>query len=155
MCAIDIQITPLTNYHKKDVNDLIAEIAKEFSEPISSTSGIAPLIDNFWVATLEDIVIGTVGLIEIQNKKIILKYMFVKKEFRGKENGAASLLLNTAINWSLRSKASSLLLGTMTQFKAAQKFYEKNGFCRIPKDELPKDFPHNAMDDVFYQRILS
>jgi hypothetical protein len=38
----------------------------------------------------------------------------------------------------------------MDQFKAAQKFYEKNGFIKITENQLPKNFIHNPIDRVFY-----
>jgi len=48
----------------------------------------------------------------------------------------------------------TMLLGTMTQFVAAQKFYLKNGFESISKDELPEDFHPNPVDSLFYRKGL-
>ena len=43
----------------------------------------------------------------------------------------------------------------MTQFKAAQKFYEKNNFTKIPQTVLPIDFTINPVDTIFYRRELN
>ena len=82
----------------------------------------------------------------------ILKKMFVRKSFRGKEIGVSNLLLQTAINWCIENNIEQLYLGTMDQFKGAQKFYLKNGFQKIPKSALPKQFLLNPIDDVFLLR---
>ncbi len=47
---------------------------------------------------------------------------------------------------------SCIYLGTMSQFKAAHKFYEKNGFKKIIISNLPLSFITNPIDDVFYKK---
>jgi hypothetical protein len=42
----------------------------------------------------------------------------------------------------------------MQQFKAAQKFYLKNGFVEIAIGKLPSDYPPNPMDTIFYELDL-
>lgn len=81
----------------------------------------------------------------------MLKRMFMANEFRGK--GVAKMLLDTLLNWAVENKIVNIYLGTMNQFKAAQKFYEKNGFKEIAQTKLPVDFPINQLDSIFYQRI--
>ena len=39
----------------------------------------------------------------------------------------------------------------MDQFTAAKKFYLKNGFVEIKKEELPRDYSSNPMDTIFYK----
>jgi RimJ/RimL family protein N-acetyltransferase len=38
--------------------------------------------------------------------------------------------------------------------KAAHRFYEKNGFTRLAKHDLPKSFPLMAADTIFYELHL-
>ncbi|UBH10929.1 hypothetical protein [Macrococcus armenti] len=38
--------------------------------------------------------------------------------------------------------------------KPAQHFYRKNGFHRILKEELPKDFPLVKVDNIFYYKDI-
>jgi RimJ/RimL family protein N-acetyltransferase len=42
-------------------------------------------------------------------------------------------------------------LGTTDAFKAAHRFYEKNGFTEIPEHELPAMFPRMKQDTKFYR----
>jgi GNAT superfamily N-acetyltransferase len=81
--------------------------------------------------------------------------MFVKKGYRGKDYGISQLLLTKVFDWSIKQSASSIYLGTMNQFKAAHKFYEKNGFQKIIKSKLPLNFIQNPIDDIFYKKHLT
>ena len=147
------QICQYQKRHEAGIRVLIEEIANEFAEPIaaSNASTKKKVLDKYWVAEKEAFVIGTIGIIRLKDNKAILKSMFVKKEYRGKQHGVSKLLLQTAIDWSKEVQINHLFLGTMTQFKAAQRFYEKNGFYKIDSTQLPIDFIHNPVDDIFYQ----
>jgi ribosomal protein S18 acetylase RimI-like enzyme len=79
--------------------------------------------------------------------------MFLSKQFRGQ--GVAKMLLDTLINFAIDNKVSNIYLGTMTQFKVAQKFYEKHNFTKIPRTALPIDFTINPVDTIFYKRELN
>lgn len=148
-----LKITQYHKQHQTTINALVEDISKEFDEPISSNNPSikSKTFDEYWIAEKDNLVIGTIGIIRLQNKNAILKSMFVKREYRGKEHGVSSLLLQTAIIWSKKEKIENIFLGTMTQFEAAQKFYEKNGFHRIDRTQLPLDFVHNPIDDIFYK----
>jgi GNAT superfamily N-acetyltransferase len=78
--------------------------------------------------------------------------MFLAYEFRGK--GVAKLLLKTLLDWATENKIKTVYLGTMSQFKAAQKFYVNNGVTKIDQTDLPFDFPLNPVDAVFYKMTL-
>jgi N-acetylglutamate synthase-like GNAT family acetyltransferase len=158
MTTLQIEITPFQIYHQTDVDILMTTIAKEFTDNIFSPQSktlieVASLpTDKYWVACNKDIVIGTIGFSTLKNNNIVLKRMFLNKEFRG--HGVAKALLDTLINSAIDNKVSNIFLGTMTQFKAAQKFYKKYGFKNIPQTDLPVDFPINPVDKIFYQRKL-
>jgi GNAT superfamily N-acetyltransferase len=148
-----IEIKVYSNDNQNDIDKMLSEIANEFDIPISnqSASTTAKLIDEYWVALNGNEVIGTVGVLKIENRKAVLKRMFVKKIFRGKEFGVSSLLMQKAFDWCRDENVNYIYLGTMDQFKAAHKFYEKNGFQKISKNTLPTDFVNNPVDDVFYK----
>lgn len=151
-----IKILPFEKRYQKDVETLMTEISKEFEVPISSPKPQRKRrsCDKLWIATNNESVVGTVGLIQLENKIVELKRMFVNKEFRGTEIGVSQLLLKTVMDWSSENRFSEIYLGTMHQFKAAHKFYEKNGFQRIEKSRLPKDLITNPIDSVFYKKEL-
>ncbi|HEY6502858.1 MAG TPA: GNAT family N-acetyltransferase, partial [Chitinophagaceae bacterium] len=106
---------------------------------------------NFWIAKIEDKVIGTIALLDIGNNKGALRKMFVAKDYRGKESGIGQTLLNTLVAWARQKGITEIFLGTTEKFIAAQRFYEKNGFVEIPKQSLPKEFPVMDVDVKFYK----
>ena len=141
-------------YNKADqseIDKMIDSIATEFKLPISiSNKSNSLLLDKYWVALDGNEIIGTVGILSIEGEFSILKNMFVKKEYRGKDTRIASLLLNKVFDWCNSQSIDTIHLGTMSQFKAAHKFYEKNGFEKISINEIPSSFITNPIDDVFY-----
>ena len=159
MTALRVDIIPFQDHHQADIDLLMTMVAKEFSDSIFSPQSktikeVSLLSTNkYWVALTNNTVIGTIGFTMLKNNIIALKRMFLREEFRGQ--GVSKTLLDTVINFAIDNKVSSIYLGTMTQFKAAQKFYEKHGFEEIPKAALPLDFPVNPVDTIFYRRELN
>ena len=151
-----VQIVSYKNAHQNGINAMMQEIALEFGEHIFSkpTKQTPILPDTYWVAIHNKKVIGTVGVLVVNNNVGILKKMMLKREFRGKEFGVSKLLLDTAIKWSQEANISMLYLGTMQQFKAAQIFYERNGFEKTQENKLPSSFLKNPLDTVFYKLNL-
>ncbi|KAM3113735.1 GNAT family N-acetyltransferase [Phormidesmis sp. 146-33] len=62
-------------------------------------------------------------------------------------------LLNTLYNWATRS-ITDIYLGTVAAFKAAHRFYQKNGFRSVGRADLPLSFPVMSGDTHFYRRML-
>jgi len=106
---------------------------------------------NFWIATIDDKIIGTISLLDIGHRKAALRKMFVDKNYRGKESGGGQRLLNTLSDWARHKGFTEIFLGTTEKFIAAQRFYEKNGFKEIEKQELPGAFPVMEVDSKFYR----
>ena len=152
-----LKIVRYKNVYQNDIDTMMNEIAKEFGENIfSKPTTETPIVpNNYWVAIHNEKVIGTVGIMVIKNGVGILKKMMLKKSFRGKELGISKLLLETVIHWCEQNDISKIYLGTMEQFKAAQLFYQKNGFKRIPQSALPKEFLKNPLDTVFFEQDLN
>lgn len=105
---------------------------------------------NFWVDLDGDIVVGTIALKNIGGKNAVLRKMFVRNEFRGKDKGVSNRLLSQLLNWARDKGFKKIFLGTTPQFLAAHKFYEKNGFKEIDKNALPINFPIMDVDKKFY-----
>ncbi|QWH19693.1 GNAT family N-acetyltransferase [Bacillus mycoides] len=159
-----ICIMPYESKFQDEVVDLIVHIQqKEYNVPITKEEQ-PDLLEietfyqrengNFWVATYDGKVVGTVALLDIGKHQVALRKMFVKKEFRGKEWGASSMLLQTAISWADDKKLKDIYLGTTVKFLAAHRFYEKNGFQSVSIVELPKSFPVLEVDKKFYRYII-
>jgi len=157
----DINIEIYTDIHKNDVTDLILSIqVVEFGIPI--TLELQPDLKeitkfyqtnngNFWIAKIEDRIIGTISLLDIGNHQGALRKMFVDKNYRGKEFGVGQKLLTTLVDWASYKGITEIFLGTTEKFIRAQRFYEKNGFKAIAKQELPGTFPVMEVDIKFYR----
>lgn len=152
-----IKIIPYKNAHQNEIDVMMNEIAMEFDEQIFSTRTNETFVfpHKYWVAIHNSELIGTIGVLVLENNIGVLKNMMLKKEFRGKEFGVSKTLLETSSKWCKKNRISKLYLGTMRQFKAAQSFYKKNGFIEIPKSELPTDFFNNPLDTVFFRLDLN
>jgi N-acetylglutamate synthase-like GNAT family acetyltransferase len=161
MREIDVTIEPFNESHQHSINVLSREIQREFFIPFSSkdsrsiTELSKDLNQKYWVALSYGKVIGTVGIVKIGDNKGVLKRMFLKKGFRGQEHKISHKLLQLAIYYAMENGIKEIYLGTMTQFVAAQKFYVKQGFVQIQEEQLPKDFPANPQDTLFYMIAIS
>jgi N-acetylglutamate synthase-like GNAT family acetyltransferase len=155
-----IEIAPFEIFHQTGVDLLYKTIEEEFPKQVfpDSPKTIKELLKlnnrTYWVALANGIVIGTAGIIILTANCCALKSMFLAKKFRGDKREIANWLLQTAIARAIEHGCISMYLGTMEQFRAAQKFYEKHGFTQITQAELPADFPGNTVDTVFYRKIL-
>jgi len=159
MSEVNIEI--YTDIYKNRVADLILNIQnKEFGIPI--TLNQQPDLNeipkfyqvgngNFWIAKVEENLIGTIALLDIGNNKSALRKMFVDRNYRGKEFGIGQKLLNNLIAWAKHKSILEIYLGTTEKFIGAQRFYEKNGFVEVQKQELPKEFPVMDVDVKFYR----
>jgi N-acetylglutamate synthase-like GNAT family acetyltransferase len=159
-----VHIEQYTDNHKQAVQNLILEIQRnEFQIDIDLdrqpdlcdiTSYYQKGLGNFWVAMYEDKVVGTISLLDIDNKQSALRKMFVDKNFRGKEYKVGQQLLDHSIDYARQSTIKEIYLGTTEKFIAAQKFYEKNNFSEIDKNNLPGKFPIMNVDVKFYRLHL-
>ncbi len=153
-------IEPFTDQYLKQVQSLIVAIqTTEFDIDIdlSKQPDLQIISDfyqhglgNFWVAIYNKEVVGTISLLDIGNKQTALRKMFVKKDFRGQTFKTGQLLLDTAIAHAQQTSIDEIYLGTTEKFLAAQRFYEKNNFVPIQKNELPIAFPVMGVDSKFY-----
>ncbi len=150
----------LSNDHSQHAVGLILPIQQvEFGVPITIQDQ-PDLIDidayytqpggGFWGAFKDGELIGTIALINVGHATGVIRKMFVKKEFRGKTLGVAQQLLESLLEYSRKKELTDLYLGSVDPMKAAHRFYERNGFERIPSEELPSNFPRMALDTIFF-----
>lgn len=110
---------------------------------------------NFWLADENGTIVGTLGLLDIGDGAAALRKMFVRASHRGAEHRVAQRLLDTLFDWCCAHHLERVYLGTTSAFQAAHRFYEKNGFEQVGKDELPATFPLMGVDTRFYLRTLA
>ncbi|RDB07639.1 GNAT family N-acetyltransferase [Runella aurantiaca] len=156
-----IQIAHYSEAHQPSIIDLILGIQQnEFNIPITLADQPDLLTipsfycqnkGAFWVALNEGQVVGTIALIDIGDQMGAIRKMFVHQDFRGKELGIATLLLNAMLEHCRQHGLTAIYLGTLPRLQAAMRFYEKNGFVQLPKSTLPPQFPAMTLDTVFYE----
>lgn len=148
-------IVPFKNKHQPLVDVLLRNINAEFEQSMFSNASVpmktvAHVIGNqFWVALDGKQLIGTIGVLLKKDHSAVVKSMFVTKEYRGTD--VAHQLLSKLIDHCKKKKIRDIYLGTMSQMKAAHRFYEKNGFMKINETDVPSDFGMSPVDDVFYR----
>jgi N-acetylglutamate synthase-like GNAT family acetyltransferase len=109
---------------------------------------------NFWISEDDGRVVGTIALIDTGNSEVALRKMFVHRDYRGKEKGVAQQLINNLFEWCVKMNVQAIYLGTIDSMKAAHRFYEKNGFQKIVKQDMPATFPVMQVDNVFYKFLF-
>ncbi|SDI33503.1 GNAT family N-acetyltransferase [Mucilaginibacter sp. P25] len=158
-------ISSLNNTYCQQIIDIILPIQQiEFNVPITLEAQ-PDLFDietnyhqtggDFWGAIYNKQLVGTIALIAFDNNSAAIRKMFVLKEYRGKELGIAQLLLNNLIDYCKQNNIAHIYLGTVEMLKAAHRFYEKNGFTHLAKQDLPESFPLMAADTIFYELHLN
>lgn len=158
-------IKPLDNRYCQQIVDLILPIQQiEFNVPVSLETQ-PDLLDiegnyeatggGFWGAFDQEELIGTIGLIATGHQAGAIRKMFVRKEWRGKEYGVGSRLLETLIEYCQANGITDLYLGTVDTLKAAHRFYEKNGFEPVGRKDLPDYFPRMEADNRYYHLHLN
>ena len=159
-----MQIVPFKKQYQQQVIDLIVGIQSgEFGVKITANDqpDLADIENfyqlgngNFWLAVSENKVLGTISLVDIGNSQVGLRKMFVKKGYRGKPLNIGQKLMDTATQWCIERSIKQIYLGTVPTYYAAHRFYEKNGFSRLEKSELPKAFHLMNADKWFYFKNL-
>jgi len=135
------------------------EIQEEYSEIFSTPGGksiseLSAAEGFFWVALFNNTPVGTIGLVPFNQEIAIIKRMFLHKDHRGREKNVSQKLMDTVLEEARRKKIKQIFLGTMSQFKAAQRFYLKNNFDEIKKEELPANMNLSPLDTVFFRLDL-
>lgn len=107
----------------------------------------------FWLAINDQQkIIGTIGLIKLDNNKSALKKMFVDENYRNLKVGKK--LLDIVVTTCKENNIDGIYLGTIDKFISAQYFYSKNGFREINQKDIPSSFPKLDVDNRFYYRNL-
>ncbi len=161
MQTMNVQIIPFDEKYQQAIEDLVLPIQQsEFGVRITRDEQ-TDLIDitgtfqkgngNFWVALREGKVVGSIGVVDIGNGQVALKKMFVNRQWRGREHSVGASLMECAKNWCREKSVKQIFLGTTAQMLGARRFYEKNNFAEVDKDELPSAFPTVHVDSKFYR----
>lgn len=160
-----IRITPYESGHKQQIAQLITGIQQqEFNIPITledqpDLNDIPAFYQqqqgNFWCAlNTTGEVVGTIALIDVGHQTGVIRKMFVREDYRGKEKNIAGQLLQTLETHAAASHIRDIYLGTVSVLQAAQRFYNKHGYTLIAEENLPAHFPKMKVDTVFFHKQL-
>jgi N-acetylglutamate synthase-like GNAT family acetyltransferase len=155
-------IRPFKAADAEDVVKLVLSIQQqEFGVPITAheqpdllhvSAYYQSARGNFWVASDNGSIVGTIGLLDVGEAQGVLRKMFVARTHRG--TGVAAGLLQTCLTWARMAGMTEVMLGTTDSMKAAHRFYEKWGFVEVPAPSLPSSFPRMRVDTRFYRYHL-
>lgn len=162
--SASISIEPIYNNYCARIIDIILPIQQiEFGVPITLEDQ-PDLLDietnyhknggGFWGALNNEELVGTIALMNVGHRTGVIRKMFVKKDYRGKEFNIAQHLLESLIDYCKQHGITDIYLGTVDILKAACRFYERNGFVKIEMDTLPSYFPRMKADNTFYHLNL-
>ena len=107
----------------------------------------------FWIALSNGNVTGTIGLMLRENHCAVLKKFFVSKEYRSQKIGLA--LYKELIRFAEKAGVRHIILDTPSVAKVSHKFYEKAGFRKIDKAQLPIEYVYPDRDSLLYMLDLT
>lgn len=85
-----------------------------------------------WLALLEDRVVGTIAIAEIDSATARLRRMFVLPQVQ--RRGIGQQLFDIALKFSKEKGYHRMVLDTDRLMHSAQSFYEQNGFHRVTRE---------------------
>jgi N-acetylglutamate synthase-like GNAT family acetyltransferase len=109
----------------------------------------------FWIAEIDNKIIGCIGLQKLNSKTGVLRKMFVQKELRGKELNIAQNLFDKLKDEAINLGFEKLLLDTPSVAEASHSFYRRNGFNEIGKAEIPRDYTFPDRDSKIFKLKLN
>lgn len=103
---------------------------------------------DFWVATENGTIAGSIGLMNAGNGIGILKKFFVYEQYRGNPHFLGRKLYDVLFSFAQKHGFEMLILDTPKNTERAHKFYEKAGFEKIEKEQLTivYDYPYSDSD---------
>ncbi len=102
----------------------------------------------FWLALSDGRVIGTIGLMLKEKHCAVMKKFFVKKEFRSQKVGLS--LYSELLKYAVDKDVHYIILDTPAVAHASHRFYEKAGFYKISREELPVPYSYPDRDSILY-----
>jgi ribosomal protein S18 acetylase RimI-like enzyme len=100
----------------------------------------------FFVATINDQIVGIGALKKIDNKTAEIKRMRVDQEFQGQKIG--SQILDLLIQKAQELGYKKLILDTSIKMHVAQNLYQSRGFKEYKRDII------GGLETIFYKKVL-
>lgn len=94
----------------------------------------------------------TIVLMLKDNKCAVLKKFFVKSEYRSRKIGLQ--LYMRLLEFAEGNNIKHIILDTPSVAKKSHKFYERAGFYKIQKSQLPVDYTYPDRKSILYMLDL-
>ncbi|QGY40638.1 GNAT family N-acetyltransferase [Pseudodesulfovibrio cashew] len=156
-----MHITPFDNHDCRAIAELITTIQIDEFGVATSLEAQPDLFEipafyqqgagEFWLALEGDELVGTIALKDVGDGVCALRKVFVKKAYRGKERGIAAALMETLLDHARGQGVREVYLGTVDVYHAAHRFYEKQGFVEVQREQVPESVPLMAVDVKYYR----
>ncbi|MCD7729998.1 MAG: GNAT family N-acetyltransferase [Oscillospiraceae bacterium] len=153
-----MEIIKYQKEYKQQVIDLILHIQNDEARIDLKIEEQLDLLDieeyyfknggNFLIAIEDNKVIGTFAYMNYGNGNAVLKKFFVETNWRRKKVGLA--LYEELIDELKAKKYRYAVLDTPSVAKRSHEFYERAGFKRISKEELPFNYEFPDRDSYLY-----
>ena len=153
-----MKIIEYTNDYDWQVKDLILNIQNDEAKINLTIEEQPDLLDiktyyfdnggKFWLAVEDNELIGTIALMNKGNGNGALKKFFVRQDRRSRKVGLA--LYKVLYEYALENDYKTILLDTPSVASASHAFYEKSGFVRIKKSQLPFEYDYPDRDSYLY-----
>ena len=95
----------------------------------------------FWVAEVDNVLAGTVAVLNLGDFTAKLGRLFVLPHYRGQPLQVAKALLQRVVNWSQQKGIKKICLETVVEPCAAQAFWLRHGFEEIEQAQMPSVYP--------------
>lgn len=106
---------------------------------------------NFWIARVNEEIVGTIGLQNLDNHNGVLRKMFVRNDYRGTEHKIAQKLFDALIDFASKINLKVIWLDTPSIAVASHRFYERNGFEQTDKLNLPANYVFPDKNSKIYK----
>ena len=128
------RLRPATNADGDAVRALVFEVLREYGLPPDPEGTDADLSEierhyrNGWFSVLDvdEQIIGSVGLLPLEETVMELRKMYLHRDWRGR--GLGRLLLEQALDEAQQRGARRIILGTAKVLTEAAALYEQSGF---------------------------
>jgi len=157
-----MEIKQYTDEYKNDAIYLILDIQNNEAKVGIPIAEQPDLLDinasyignggNFWIAVVSGHVIGTIGLMKIDADWFVLKKFFVRRDFRSQKVGLA--LYERLLAYAETCGAKHIILDTPAVATKSHAFYERAGFVKIDKSELPVAYEYPDRQSILYKLDL-
>ncbi|VDG19567.1 GNAT family N-acetyltransferase [Lactiplantibacillus mudanjiangensis] len=110
----------------------------------------------FWVALDSGHVVGSIGLLKLNEQVGVLKKFFTYPSYRGRPQRLGQRLYETFLNEvKTQTKITTIILDTPRAETRSHYFYEKQGFQQISRADLKVAYPFPDRDSLIYQKTVT